>query len=255
MTSIRDICLLCGDALKLLDKLPLKVDMVLCDMPYGITHAKWDKALDLAIVWEKLDKVVKDNGAIVLFGSDPFSTKLKMSNLKYYKYDWIWVKGFYTNHLNAYKQPLRQTENISVFYKKQCLYIPQRSFRGKHKRSSKDYIEYKEKVKSGALYRKMHTTAPLKTELTFPDNLLYFSRECNSNFPTEKSVHLLEYLIRTYTLENEIVLDFTMGSGSTGVACINTNRKFIGIEIDECTFNMAKRRIQSNIFKRGGIAG
>ena len=255
MTSTQDICLLCGEALKLLDKLPLKVDMVLCDMPYGITNAKWDKALDLTIVWEKLDKVVKDNGAIVLFGSDPFSTKLKMSNLKYYKYDWIWVKGFYTNHLNAYKQPLRQTENISVFYKKQCLYRPQRSFRGKRKQSSKVCTE---KDRLGALYKPIHTTVPLKTELTFPDNLLYFSKECNSNFPTEKSVHLLEYLIRTYTLENEIVLDFTMGSGSTGVACINTNRKFIGIEIDEGTFNMAKRRIQSNIFaniKRVGTVG
>lgn|SRR4030065_365063 len=244
MTCRQDICLLLGDALILLDNLPLKVDMVLCDMPYGITQAKWDKVLDLDIVWEKLDKVVKEDGAIVLFGSEPFSSKLRMSNTKYYKYDWIWVKGFYTNHLNCNKQPLRQTENISVFYRKQCLYTPQKSFRGKRKRSHKDYTERKEVGKSGGLYGDMYSTAKQRTELTFPDNLLYFSREHNSKLPTEKSVHLLEYLIRTYTLEDEIVLDFTMGSGSTGVACVNTNRKFIGIEIDEHNFNMAKRRIE-----------
>ena len=245
MISRSDTCLLLGDCLELLPKLCVPVDMVLCDMPYGVTHCNWDEALPLNLVWEYINKIVKLNGVFALFGSEPFSTKLRSSNLDNYKYDWIWVKNYFTNHLNCKKQPMRQTENISVFYRKQCTYILQLH----NKEEQNIRLEGLRKRKDCELYNSMSrvTTRSIPEDKVYPDTLLYFNRTLGNGHPSEKPVSLLEYLIKTYTNEEEIVLDFTMGSGSTGVACVNTNRKFIGIEKEERYFNLAKRRIYSAI--------
>jgi site-specific DNA-methyltransferase (adenine-specific) len=191
-------------------------------------------------MWLELKRITKDNGAICLFGSEPFSSALRMSNIKQYKYDITWNKVAITNPMLAKKQPLRCIENILVFYRKQPTYIPQMQIGKMWHRGGK----------------KEHTTETLgksvlinngsdKTKTKYPKNLIEFSNanKMNNVHPTQKPVALLEYLIKTYTLENETVLDFTMGSGSTGVACKNLNRKFIGIEMDDKYFEIAKKRI------------
>lgn len=236
-----------GDCLKVMDELiekGIKVDMILCDPPYGTTRCKWDIIIPLNEMWERINKLIKPTGAVLIFGSEPFSSTLRCSNIKNYKYDWTWIKEQGTGVLNAKKQPLRNTESISVFYKKQCTYHPQmtkgtpysttRNPKGKHSEIYNEQVDSITTINNGERY-------PLTT--------IYFNREMQSNkrfHPTQKPMALLEYLIRTYTNENEIVLDFTMGSGSTGVACINTNRKFIGIELDENYFNIAVNRIENN---------
>jgi site-specific DNA-methyltransferase (adenine-specific) len=236
-----------GDCLKVMDELiekGIKVDMILCDPPYGSTRCKWDTIIPLDEMWERINKLIKLTGAILIFGSEPFSSTLRCSNIKNYKYDWIWIKEQGTNQLNAKKQPLRNTELISVFYKKQCIYHPQmtkgtpysitRSPKSKHSEIYNEQVDSFTTINNGERY-------PLTT--------IYFNREIQSNkrfHPTQKPVDLLEYLIRTYTNENELVLDFTMGSGSTGVACMNVNRRFIGIELEEKYFDISINRIFEN---------
>ena len=205
--------------------------MVLTDPPYGTTACKWDSVIPFEPMWEQLKRVTKDNGAICLFGSEPFSSALRMSNIKMFKYDWTTIKSKPTGHLNAKKQPLRTVESVSVFYKKQCSYYPQglrdcdfmisRTNRGNYGACSKTTRQ----VKTG--YPRQHISV----------------KSIDGLHQTQKPVALLEYLIKTYALENETVLDFTMGSGSTGVACKNLNRKFIGIEKEDKYYNMAKERI------------
>jgi site-specific DNA-methyltransferase (adenine-specific) len=199
-------------------------------------------------MWEQLNRVIKPNGAICLFGSEPFSSALRMSNIKIYRYDWIWEKTKYSNFLCLKKQPAKNFENICVFYKKQPIYNPQMR-KGK---------PYKDK---GSPRSSNQQTFGTKTKMAvdnkgtrYPNATILFSNGNNKNVhPTQKPVDLLEYLIKTYTNEGETVLDFTMGSGSTGVACINTNRRFIGIELDEGYFNIAKQRIDEAI--KGGANG
>ena len=234
------INLLHGDCLELMNDIPDKsVDMILCDLPYGVTQCKWDAIIPFDKLWEQYNRIIKDNGAVVLFGSEPFTSLLICSNLKNFKYNWIWQKNKATGFLNAKKQPLNDNETISVFYKKQCTYNPQMTVaektykRGMAKRSKSDcYGEEKDFVQ-------------VDTGLRYPKRIQYF----NNNYmkeqlhPTQKPVELLEYLIKTYTNEEEVVLDNCMGSGSTGVACINTNRRFIGMEIEEKYFEIAKDRI------------
>lgn len=235
-----------GDCLELMKNIPDKsVDMILCDLPYGTTACKWDSVIPFEPLWEQYNRIIKDNGAIVLFGSEPFSTLLRYSNLKMYKYDWIWDKVKPNGHLVAKHRPMQRNENISVFGKGKINYYPIMIDRDKPKKS-KEYS--RTKIMGGNTTDSEGKTLNKK----YPQNILIYSNASQKDklHPTQKPVALLEYLIKTYTNENEIVLDNCMGSGSTGVACINTNRKFIGIELDENYFNIAKERIKN---AEGGV--
>ena len=247
-----------GDCLEIMDKLieeGVKVDAIITDPPYGTTACKWDSVIPFDEMWKRVNKLIKPNGAIVLFGSEPFSSALRMSNIKNYKYDWYWNKNNSGNILRAKYMPLKVIENICVFSNGKCNYIPQMIERTEKEEEEaisklgKNYSPNKSdiftKIKSGAF------TQTSSTKYKYPINLLNFNaraKECNNRVrvhPTQKPVDLLEYLIKTYTNEGNLVLDFTMGSGSTGVACLNTNRKFIGIELDEKYFNIAKDRLEN----------
>ena len=235
-----------GDCLKVMDELiekGIKVDMILCDPPYGSTRCKWDTIIPLNEMWERINKLIKLNGAILIFGSEPFSSTLRCSNIKNYKYDWIWIKEQGTNQLNAKRQPLRNTELISVFYKKQCTYHPQMT------KGTPYSITRSPKSKHSEIYNEqVNSFTTINNGERYPLTTIYFNREIQSNerfHPTQKPIALLEYLIKTYTNEGELVLDFTMGSGSTGIACKNLNRDFIGIELEEEYFNIAKERIEN----------
>lgn len=236
-----------GDCLEIMDELikkNIKVDAIITDPPYGTTNCKWDSIISLDGMWTRLNKIIKKNGVIVLFGSEPFSSNLRMSNIKNYKYDWIWEKNKKTGFLNSKKQPLRKYENISVFYSKQCKYNPQKS------NGHKPVNKYTKNTSDGdTLGRtKIGISGGGQTD-RFPHNILRYKVINNDNsgnnkyHPTQKPVDLMEYLVKTYTNENEIVLDFTMGSGSTGLACKNTNRRFIGIELDKKYFEISKNRL------------
>lgn len=206
----------------------------------GTTRCSWDIIIPFEPLWEQYNRIVKKNGAIVLFGSEPFSSKLRLSNLKYYKYDWVWDKVKGTGFLNAKKQPMRNHELISVFYRKQCTYNPQKTYghiKKKSARKAKHQTDVYGNMKNGNVYE--------STE-RYPRSIQVFSTDTqkSSLHPTQKPVALCEYLIRTYTNEGETVLDNSMGSGTTCVAAINTGRKYIGIELKEKYFKIAKRRIE-----------
>ena len=228
-----------GDCLELMKEIPDKsVDMVLCDLPYGTTRNKWDSVIPLNKLWKQYERIIKDNGAIVLFSQMPFSAELVHSNLKLFKYEWIWQKDNGTGFLNAKKMPLKIHENILVFYKKLPLYNPQmrtgfKPYKCKQGRHSANY---------GA-YEQGHITE--SNGERYPIDIIKFKKDSGLH-PTQKPVELLEYLIKTYTNEGETVLDNCMGSGSTGVACINTNRNFIGMELDEHYFQIAKERLEQH---------
>ena len=211
------------------------IDMILCDLPYGTTKNKWDSVIPLNKLWKQYERIIKDNGAIVLFSQMPFSAELVHSNLKLFKYEWIWQKDNGTGFLNAKKMPLKIHENILVFYKKLPLYNPQmrtgfKPYKCKQGRHSTNY---------GA-YEQGHITE--SNGERYPIDIIEFKKDSGLH-PTQKPVALLEYLIKTYTNEGETVLDNCMGSGSTGVACVNTNRNFIGYELDEKYFEIAEKRI------------
>ena len=242
-----DIKLYNGDCLEVMDKLieqGVIVDAIITDPPYGTTACEWDSVIPFNEMWERLNKLIKPNGAIVLFGSEPFSSALRMSNIKNYKYDWIWEKSASVGFLNVKKMPLKKIENISVFYKKLPLYNPQGIIYKPKKR-------YNDKSKNGknktgmASHNGGKLTGEYVQEYTnYPNQLLKFNSEKGLH-PTQKPVTLMEYLIKTYTNENEIILDFTMGSGTTGVAAKNLNRHFIGIELDKKYFDVATERISN----------
>lgn len=226
-----------GDCLELMKDIPSgSVDMVLTDPPYGTTACKWDSVIPFEPMWEQLKRIIKPNGAIVLFGSQPFTSALVMSNPKMFKYSWYWEKSKPSNFLNAKKQPMRKVEDILVFCKKSTVYYPQGLVIGKQNSNSGRENTY------GAV--KKSWTQDI-TYTNYPHNILRYPNVVGSSaaHPTQKPVALMEYLIKTYTSKGETVLDFTMGSGTTGVACVNTDRRFIGIELDEGYFDMAKKRI------------
>ena len=232
-----------GDCLELMkDISSASVDLILTDPPYGTTNCRWDTIIPFDPMWEQLKRIIKPNGAICLFGGEPFSSALRMSNIKNFKYDWYWQKTTPTGFLNAKKQPLRNIETISVFYSKQPIYNPQKTHGHKRKVS---LAKHKQNCKKAEEYNDYGLASYDSTE-RYPTQILQFKtdRQKSALHPTQKPVALLEYLIKTYTNEGETVLDFTMGSGSTGVACVNTNRNFIGIELDEGYFNIAKKRIE-----------
>jgi site-specific DNA-methyltransferase (adenine-specific) len=239
-----------GDCLELMKDIPDgSVDAIITDPPYGTTACKWDSVIPFEPMWERINKLIKPNGAIVLFGSEPFSSALRMSNIKNYKYDWIWEKDKGANFATSRKQPLKKHEIISVFYKKQPYY----DYKGKE--LDKPLTRVLTKSKGGAIdlngekYNILDNGERKLTTYTHETkkSLIYCKRDSQYNgsfHPTQKPVALMEYLIKTYTHEGETVLDFTMGSGSTGVACKNLNRDFIGIELNETYFNIAKERIE-----------
>ena len=250
-----------GDCLEIMDrliKMGIKVDTILCDPPYGTTACKWDSVIPFDPMWERLNKLIKPNGAIILFSSEPFTSFLICSNPKNFKYRITWNKIIPTNFLNAKKCPLKVVEDICIFYKKLPIYNPQmkeRTLEEIKETKAKFNKKYKisDTVCENTTYNK-HKTIHYEDNVDkkYPTDLIEFNRrnkECNTRnrvHPTQKPIDLLEYLIKTYTNEGELVLDFTMGSGSTGVACLNCNRKFIGIELDENYFNISVNRIFEN---------
>lgn len=226
-----------GDCLEEMKRIPDgSVDMILTDPPYGTTACKWDSIIPLEPMWEQLKRIIKPNGAIVMTASQPFTTTLIASNIKQFKYCWVWEKESGTGFLNAKKQPLRNTEDVIVFYKKPPLYNPQM------RKGFKPYT-CKQGEKKTDNYGKQTGAVTVSNGDRYPLTALKFPRDKDKKHPTQKPVALMEYMIKTYTNEGETVLDFTMGSGTTGVACVNTGRKFIGIELDENYFNIAKERI------------
>lgn len=233
------------DCLEGMKKIPDEsIDAVICDLPYGTTACSWDTILPWDKLWAAYLRVTKKNSPIVLFGVEPFSTMLRMSNFKQYKYDWYWVKNNVTGFAFAKTQPMRCVETISIFSKGTPNYYPQ----GLMKLSSPKLAkrkEYKENVYSndGSLSGKQF----IQTMTGYPNNVLKFSKETKHTFhPTQKPVSLLEYLVKTYSQPGEVILDNCMGSGTTAIACLNTNRQFIGFETNEEYYRKSLERIREN---------
>jgi len=232
--------LLHGDCMKLMFDIPdNSIDMVCCDMPYGTTACKWDAVLPLDMMWAHYERILKDNGVVVLFSSQPFTFSLANSNSKLFKYGWVWEKNFSTNFFHAKRQPLRKHEDILVFYKKSGKYYPIKTTGHQPTQSAKGRSKGKlwhgdnnRDYKGGDTDR--YPTSILKINAVDPKKRQH---------PTQKPVALIEYLIKTYTNEGDTVLDNCMGSGTTGVACKNLNRNFVGIELDEDYFKIAQKRI------------
>ena len=239
-----------GDCLELMKNIPDgSADLVLTDPPYGTTACKWDSIIPFEPMWEQLNRIIKPNGAICLFGSEPFSSALRISNIKKFKYDWIWKKDQAAGFVNANNSPLKVHEIVSVFSsgtianrsERRMTYFPQ----GLIEINKKRKVDKKDGTFLGA--RPNQDGKPYTQRYkNYPQTIISFARDRGFH-PTQKPIALLEYLIKTYTNEGETVLDFTMGSGSTGVACVNTNRRFIGIELDEGYFNIAKKRIEESV--------
>ena len=237
-----------GDCLEVMKTIPSgSIDAIITDPPYGTTACKWDSVIDFDLMWEQLNRIIKPNGAIVLFGSEPFSSLLRCGNLKGFKYDWIWQKTRFTGNLNAKRMPLKAHEIVSVFNCK-GYYFPQKTQAPEHLIDKRKTIN-NSKVKAGGGFNGSKEYINIRTKdngTRYPTTIQKFKNPNNKSLhPTQKPIELMEYLIKTYTNENETVLDFTMGSGSTGVAAKNLNRKFIGIEQDEKYFDIATERINN----------
>ena len=229
----------CLDGMK---RIPDKsIDMILCDLPYGTTACRWDTVIPLEPLWELYSRIVKDNGAIVLFCAQPFTATLVSSNLKNFRYCMIWDKVAPKNFLNAKRQPLRRYEEIAVFYRKQPTYNPLMEVRGKPRNKGGYQKEYQD---GACCYNRVGKVANVNNEY-YPTDILKFSNAVNKGkiHPTQKPVELFECLIRAYTNEGDTVLDNCMGSGTTAIAAINTNREYIGFEMDCGYYKAAQERI------------
>ena len=261
------------DCLEGMKKIPDKsVDMVLCDLPYEVTALKWDKIIPLEKLWEQYERIIKDNGAIVLTATQPFTSKLVMSNPKFFKYEWIWEKQKANNFMGAKYQPLKYHENVLVFGKGRVNYHPQKykvleieEIMEMNKKEltnlmkTRDYDRFgkidRRKTFNENISNKEYLGTKIKrgarakdTGYRNPKSVLKINKEVNGLIhPTQKPVALFEYLIKTYTNENETVLDNCMGSGTTAIACINTNRNYIGFELDEEYYNLANERISKTL--------
>jgi site-specific DNA-methyltransferase (adenine-specific) len=229
-----------GDCLEVMRQIPDKsVDAIICDLPYGTTACKWDSVIPFEPLWDAYKRVIKDNGAIALFASQPFTSALVMSNTKWFRYQWVWEKSRFANQMLAKVQPLKIHEDIVVFAKEKAIYNPQ------------GLVEVNKVTKQGSKITDNNgggtrSTSYLQTHTNYPRSILRFASEGKTVHPTQKPVDLVEYLVKTYTNEGDTVLDNCMGSGTTGVACKNLNRKFIGIEQDPTYFQIAKERINGS---------
>lgn len=228
-----------GDCLVEMGKLaPASVDMILCDLPYGTTACKWDSVIPFEPLWAEYRRVTKPNAAIVLTASQPFTSALVMSNPRWFRYQWVWEKPKATGHLDARRKPMKAHEDIAVFYAAYPTYHPQlgegRPYRNNHKPGD-----------NGDCYGAVKAYSFSNDGTRFPRSVLRFTHEVKPVHPTQKPVALMEYLIRTYTNPGDVVMDNTMGSGTTGVACVNTGRSFIGIERDPGYYDIACKRIEA----------
>lgn len=230
-----------GDCIELMKDIPDRsIDMILCDLPYGSTQCKWDVQISFMLLWHQYKRVIKQTGAILLFGTEPFSSYLRLSNIEMYKYDWVWDKIKGTGFLNAKKQPMRNYELVSVFYKKQCTYNPQKTvghqriktYRGKHLQTD--------------VYGEMKNDYHYDSAERYPRNIIQFLTDTQNKslHPTQKPVSLCEYLIKTYTNEGDVVLDNCAGSGTTGVACENTKREYILMEKEKKYYDTIIERLK-----------
>ena len=226
-----------GDCLEVMKQIPDKsVDAIICDLPYGTTACKWDSVIPFEPLWAQYKRIIKDNGAVVLFASQPFTSALVMSNAKWFKYQWVWEKSMFANQMLAKVQPLKIHEDIVVFANEKAIYNPQ------------GLIEINKVTKQGSKITDntgggIRKTSYLQTHTNYPRSILKFGSEGKTVHPTQKPVDLLKYLVKTYTNEGDTILDNCMGSGTTGVACKSLNRNFIGIEQDPSYFEIAKGRI------------
>lgn len=241
-----EIVLKHGDCLDVMQEIPdNSIDCIICDPPYGTTPIKWDKIIDFDLLWKEYHRIIKPAGAIILFGQEPFSTYVRMSNIKEYKYDWYWEKERLTNVFQVKKRCGKTVENIMIFYNKQCTYNPQKTeYKGKKVVNKIGENARWSVTQSGYA----QTTKPFEYEddgTRHPTQVLRINRDNPRKrvHPTQKPIELLEYLVSTYTNEDDLVLDNCMGSGTTGVACKNLNRNFIGIEKEQKYFDIAKERI------------
>ena len=233
-----------GDCLELMKEIPDgSVDLVLTDPPYGTTACKWDSVIPFEPMWEQIHRITKESGAVLLFSQQPFSSALGYSNIKNLRYEWIWEKERLTNPMMVKKTAPKYHEQIMVFYRKQPTFNPQYIPRKKENKRNNKPRGYVDKTKTDSnLYADMVLSG--MNDFVYQPDILKVSMERGLH-PTQKPVNLLNILIKTYTNDGETVLDFTMGSGSTGVACKNTNRKFIGIEMDDNYFEIARDRINN----------
>ena len=235
-----------GDCLEVMKKLPnKKIDCVICDLPYGITSCKWDTVIPFNEMWSSLDRICKDTAAMLFTASQPFSSNLVMSNVINFRHEWIWKKNRGSNYANTVREPMKEHESVLMFSKGKWTYNKQMEERAE---AGKARAKYNVKFESQSEnYKNFEGKATNKlSKLRVPSSVQKFNTEVGLH-PTQKPITLMEYLVKTYTNENEIVLDFTMGSGTTGVACVNLNRKFIGIEKEEKYFNIAKERIEKSL--------
>lgn len=248
MESILNYKLKKGDCLELMKEIESNtIDMILADLPYGTTACKWDSIINLDVLWKEYNRILKPGGVVVLFSAQPFTTKLINSNIKDYKYSWYWIKNNTTGFSFAKYQPMRKVEDINVFYKKHPPYNPQ----GLVKLDTPKTIVRK-KPSRETIYdgKDVLCKEYLQKYTNYPNNVLNFSKESKCVHPTQKPVLLLEYLIKTYTDEGMLVLDNCMGSGSTGVACGNLGRRFMGFELDDKYFEISSDRIKEAYFKK-----
>lgn len=252
--ALSGISLIQGDCLAEMQNIPEKsIDMILCDLPYevlnkGNINAQWDRMIPFDKLWEQYNRIIKDNGAIVLFAQGMFTAQLMMSNQKMWRYNLVWDKCRATGFLNANRMPLRYHEDLCVFYKSLPTYNPQmEELNGREPNHKQGHGNHNEK---NQCYGKIKRINPTYTDKKHPRSIIKIKAiHCSEDqaHPTQKPVALCEWLIKTYTDEGQIVLDNTMGSGSTGVACVNTKRKFIGIELNQDYFQIAKKRISASI--------
>lgn len=228
------------DCLEGMKRIPdCSVDMILCDLPYGTTRNKWDSVLPFDKLWEQYERIIKDNGAIVLSAQTPFDKVLGASNLKLLRYEWIWEKTQGTGHLNANRMPLKNHENILVFYKNLPVYNPQFEAGIAYKTTSS--------VNSSNYGTQNESTVTINDGFRYPLSIQEFNYDTETFHPTQKPVALFEYLIKTYTNKGDTVLDNCIGSGTTAIACINTERNFIGFETNEEYYNKSLQRIKNNV--------
>lgn len=244
-----NIKLIQGETLEEMKKLieeGITVDMILCDLPYGTTSNKWDAVIPFEPMWELYWKILKPTGVIALTASQPFTSALIMSQVKYFKHEWIWIKNRGSNFANTVREPMKEHEQVLIFSKGKWTYNKQMQERTG---AGVDRVKYNVKFESKSdNYRDFKGRKKNKlSKLRVPSTWQKFNTDTSKSHPTVKPVPLFEYMIKTYTNEGEIVLDNTMGSGTTGVACLNTNRKFIGIELEEKYYKVAKKRIKENL--------